>query len=119
MKRLRQAFFRYWARWALGLLLTLVAVLYVRGDWTSHTIERQDTIIADMRMRLEPFELDPGIVIVDIDSRSLTEVGRFPWSRNVLAKLVTQLTQHYEVAGVGFDVSFPEPDTSSGYEVLE
>jgi adenylate cyclase len=119
MKRIRQAFSRYGARWALGLLLTLAAVLYVRGDWTSHTIERQDTIIADMRMRLEPFELEPGIVIVDIDSKSLTEVGRFPWSRNVLARLVDQLTRHYEVGVVGFDISFPEPDTSSGYEVLE
>jgi adenylate cyclase len=119
MKRLRQAFSRYGARWGLGLLLTLIAVLHINGDWSSHTIERQDTIIADMRMRLEPFELEPGIVIVDIDSKSLTEVGRFPWSRNVMAKLVDQLTRHYEVGVVGFDISFPEPDTSSGYEVLE
>jgi adenylate cyclase len=118
MKRLRQAFSRYGARWALGLLFTLAAFLYVRGDWTSHTIERQDTIIADMRMRLEPFELEPGIVIVDIDSKSLTEVGRFPWSRNVLARLVDQLTRHYQAGVVGFDISFPEPDTSSGYDVL-
>ncbi|RZA35497.1 MAG: adenylate/guanylate cyclase domain-containing protein, partial [Lysobacteraceae bacterium] len=110
---------RYGTRWALGLLLTLAAALYARGDWSSHTIERQDTIIADMRMRLEPFELDPGIVIVDIDSRSLTEIGRFPWSRNVLARLVDQLTRHYEVGVVGFDISFPEPDTTSGYDVLE
>lgn len=119
MKRIRQAFSRYGARWALGLLLTCVAVAYTLDFWTSHTIERQDTIIADMRMRLEPFELDPGIVIVDIDSESLNEVGRFPWSRNVTARLVDQLTRHYEVGAVGFDVSFPEPDTSSGYEVLE
>ncbi|KFI06833.1 CHASE2 domain-containing protein [Massilia sp. BSC265] len=119
MRRLRQAFSRYGARWALGLLLTCIAVAYTLDFWTSHAIERQDTIIADMRMRLEPFELDPSIVIVDIDSKSLNEVGRFPWSRNVMARLVEQLTQHYGVGAVGFDVSFPEPDTSSGYEVLE
>ncbi|CAN7276933.1 CHASE2 domain-containing protein [Massilia sp. LjRoot122] len=119
MKRIRQAFSRYGARWALGLLLTIITVAYTLDFWSSHTIERQDTIIADMRMRLEPFEPDPGIVIVDIDSKSLNEVGRFPWSRNVMARLVDQLTGHYEVGAVGFDVSFPEPDTSSGYEVLE
>lgn len=119
MKRIRQLLARYGMRWALGLLLTLGAVLYVYGVWSSHTIERQDTIISDMRVRLEPYELDPGIVIVDIDSRSLTEVGRFPWSRDVLARLVDRLTRHYDVGVVGFDVSFPEPDTSSGYEVLE
>ncbi len=119
MKRIRQLLARYGMRWALGLLLTLASALYVFDYWGSHTIERQDTIISDIRMRLEPFELEPGIVIVDIDSRSLNEVGRFPWSRNVLARLVDQLTRHYEVGAVGFDVSFPEPDTSSGYEVLE
>lgn len=119
MKGLRQAVSRYGARWALGLLLTLAAVLHIWGYWSSHTIERQDTIIADMRMRLEPFEREPGIVIVDIDSKSLAEVGRFPWGRNVMARLVDRLTWHYEVGAVGFDVSFPEPDTSSGFEVLE
>ena len=119
MKRLRQLLARYGARWALGLLLTLAAVLYTYEFWTSHAIERQDTIIADLRMRLEPFELEPAIVIVDIDSRSLDQVGRFPWSRNVMARLVDRLTAHYQVGAVGFDVSFPEPDTSSGYGVLE
>ncbi len=118
MGRIRQLMSRYGARWALGLLVTLAAVLYTFDLWSSHAIARQDTIISDLRMRLEPFERDPGIVIVDIDSKSLSEVGRFPWSRNVMAKLVEQLTRHYEVSAVGFDVSFPEPDTSSGYDVL-
>jgi adenylate cyclase len=110
---------KYGARWALGLVLTAAALLYTMGVWTSHSIERQDTIIADLRMRLEPPQLDRRIVIVDIDAKSLGEVGRFPWSRNVLARLVDQLVGRYHAAAVGFDISFPEPDTSSGYAVLE
>ena len=123
MGRIRLAFTRAWtrygARWALGMLLTLAAVLYPLDFWSSHTVVRQDTIIADLRMRLEPFELDPSIVIVDIDSKSLADIGRFPWPRNVLATLVDRLTRHYEAGAVGFDISFPEADTSSGYAVLE
>ena len=115
MKLLR----RYGARWALGLALTFAALAYVMGVWSSHEIARQDIIIGDLRMRLEAPVLDPRIVIVDIDTKSLGEVGRFPWSRNVLAKLVDQLAGHYGAAAIGFDVSFPEPDTSSGYSVLE
>lgn len=115
MKLLR----RYGARWALGLALTLVALAYVMNVWSSHAIARQDTIIGDLRMRLEAPVLDPRIVIVDIDTKSLGEVGRFPWSRNVLAKLVDQLAGHYGAAAIGFDISFPEPDTSSGYAVLD
>ncbi|MFS2023954.1 CHASE2 domain-containing protein [Massilia sp. CT11-137] len=115
MKLLR----RYGARWALGLALTLAALAYVMGIWSSHAIARQDTIIGDLRMRLEAPVLDPRIVIVDIDTKSLGEVGRFPWSRNVLAKLVDQLAGRYGAAAIGFDISFPEPDTSSGYAVLD
>jgi adenylate cyclase len=118
-ERARRVLAKYWARWTLGLLLTVVAAMYPLGFWSSSFIERQDTTISDLRMRLEPAKLDPRIVIVDIDSKSLTEVGRFPWGRNVLARLVTQLTTHYHVGAVGFDITFPEPDTSSGYAVLE
>jgi len=118
-KALGKGFRKFGARWALGLALTFVALLYTMSVWSSHTIERQDTIIADTRMRLESPVLDRRIVIVDIDAKSLNQVGRFPWSRNVMAKLVDQLVGHYHAAAVGFDVSFPEPDTSSGYAVLE
>jgi adenylate cyclase len=119
MTTLKNALSKYGTRWALGIALTVVAALYPFGFWSSHAIERQDTMIADLRMRLEPAALDPRVVIVDIDSKSLTEVGRFPWSRNVLARLVAQLTGRYHVGAIGFDVSFPEPDNSSGYGVLE
>jgi adenylate cyclase len=115
--RLRHLLSKYGARWVLGLLLTALAVTYPPGS--IHWIERQETMLSDLRMRLEPVVPDRRVVIVDIDSKSLTEVGRFPWSRNLLAKLVDQLTRHYHVGAVGFDVSFPEPDNSSGYPVLE
>nr|WP_227470376.1 adenylate/guanylate cyclase domain-containing protein [Massilia sp. YMA4] len=106
-------------RWLCGLLLTAGAALHVTGHLGLDALERLDTFIAGLRMRVEPARLDPRVVIVDIDDQSLTAVGRFPWSRDVMARLVTQLTRHYGVAAVGFDVSFPEPDHSSGYGVLD
>ena len=110
---------KYGARWALGLALTTVAALYTLAFFSNDLVERQETLMADLRMRLEPAQLDPRVVIVDIDEKSLTEVGRFPWSRNLMAALVTRLTRQYKVGAIGFDISFPEPDTSSGYEVLD
>ncbi|MGL1446992.1 CHASE2 domain-containing protein, partial [Vibrio parahaemolyticus] len=63
--------------------------------------------------------VDPRIVIVDIDERSINELGRWPWSRDLVAKLVEQMTQAYQAQSVGFDVVFAEPDTTSGYGRLE
>ena len=62
---------------------------------------------------------DPRIVIVDIDEKSLAEEGRWPWSRNRMAKLVDELFTHYQIQLLGFDVVFAEPDESSGLKVLQ
>ena len=110
---------KYGPRWLLGLLITAAGVLYSLDFIPSDTIARLDNLLAGERMKLEAPVLDPRIVIVDIDGKSLTEFGRFPWSRNVQASLISQLIDHYKVAAVGYDISFPEPDTSSGYGVLD
>jgi adenylate cyclase len=110
---------KYGARWALGLCLTMVAVLQVSGDLRIDAIERMDTFFSGLRMRLVKPVLDPKIVIVDIDEKSIAEVGHFPWNRKIVARLVSQLTGHYEVAATGFDIVFPEADNTSGYDVLD
>ncbi|MGZ8321308.1 MAG: CHASE2 domain-containing protein, partial [Telluria sp.] len=117
--RLGRALRKYGTRLALGLLLTLAAVLQVWAVYDSDTVERFDGFLSGLRMRAEQPVLDRRIVIVDIDEKSLAQVGRFPWSRDIQAKLVTQLTRHYKAGTVAFDISFPEADNSSGYQVLE
>ena len=109
---------KHGARLLLGALLTLLAACASIGLFGSDTVGRLDAMLGDMRMRVEAPQLDTRIVIVDIDEKSLNQIGRFPWGRDVQARLVSQLTGHYGVAAVGFDISFPEADTSSGYGVL-
>ncbi|MGK5024117.1 CHASE2 domain-containing protein [Janthinobacterium sp. RB2R34] len=109
---------KHGGRLLLGMLLTLLAACASIGLFGSDTVGRLDAMLGDMRMRAEQPQLDTRIVIVDIDEKSLNQIGRFPWGRDVQARLVTQLTGHYGVAAVGFDISFPEADTSSGYGVL-
>jgi len=51
----------------------------------------------------------PEVAIVAIDEKSLSELGRWPWSRAQIARLVHSL-KAYEVKAVGFDVVFAEPE---------
>lgn len=111
--------FKSGPRWLLGMLVTALGVAYALGWFDNGTVARLDSLIAGERMKLQAPVLDRRIVIVDIDGKALTEFGRFPWSRDIQARLVSQLTRHYRVGAVGYDISFPEPDTSSGYGVLE
>jgi adenylate cyclase len=71
-----------------------------------------------------PGTVDPRIVILDIDEKSLAEreqggEGRWPWPRDRLGLLLDKLFDKYQVAIVGFDVVFAERDESSGIRVLE
>ncbi|MBI3229185.1 MAG: adenylate/guanylate cyclase domain-containing protein [Burkholderiales bacterium] len=109
---------KYGARWALGLLITLLAAIQIGSGLHTGVIERADTFIYGLRMRMEKPVLDKRIVIIDIDEKSLNEVGRFPWSRNVVAQLITKMTGYYQASAVGFDIMFTEEDNSSGYKTL-
>jgi adenylate cyclase len=117
--KLTKTLLKYGPRWLLGLVITFVGVFYSLNWYSNDTVARLDNLWAGERMKLEPPVLDKRIVIVDIDGKSLTEFGRFPWSRNLQGTLISQLVDHYKVKAVGYDISFPEPDTSSGYNVLE
>lgn len=71
--------------WLLAALLAGILALIPalqRGDGALH-----DALIR----RLQPLPAPPDITLVDIDERSLQELGPWPWPRSVLAELSAQL----------------------------
>ena len=66
-----------------------------------------------------PRARDNRIVILDIDEKSLGEIGHWPWSRNVMAELLDKLFDRQGVQLVAFDVVWAERDPSSGIDVLD
>ena len=83
-------------------------------------VSQLDNIIYDTRLRMTlPREPEKRIVILDIDEKSLGELGRWPWNRKLMAELVDQLFERHGVAVLGFDVVWAERDSSSGLEVLD
>lgn len=110
---------KYIIQWLIGLVLTILAMSQCNESTQNPLIERLDTSIQDMRIRLENNTIDHRIIILDIDEKSLSEVGRWPWSRNIIADLVIKLTDTYQAKVVSFDVMFTEPDVSSGYNTMD
>jgi adenylate cyclase len=66
-----------------------------------------------------PRGVDDRVVILDIDEKSLQEIGRWPWPRDTLARIIDKLFNQYQVRVVGFDVVFAEADYSSGIRTLD
>jgi adenylate cyclase len=52
------------------------------------------------------------IVIIDIDDKSLKKYDQWPWSRDIVSKLLTNINQH-NPGIIGLDIVFSEIDRSS------
>jgi adenylate cyclase len=110
---------KHWQRIAVTLIPLVFALLHAIGLAPIGVLQRLDDIVYDARLRATmPGTLDERIVIVDIDEKSLAEVGRFPWGRNKLAQLTDVLFDQQKIALLGFDIVFAEPDDSSGLSRL-
>ncbi|MEN9844681.1 MAG: hypothetical protein RLZZ612_2510 [Pseudomonadota bacterium] len=111
---------RHLPRVLVTFLPVILALLHVAGVVRVDVLERIDDIIFDTRLRATmPKTLDERIVVIDIDEKSLAEVGRWPWSRDKLALLVHELFDRQKAAVAGFDIVFAEPDLSSGLHQLQ
>ena len=107
-------------RIVLGLAIVLFFAGHAARIYEVGFIHQLDNIIYDARLRLTmPGKGDARIVILDIDEKSLAEIGRWPWSRNVMAQLMDKLFDQYAVSVVAFDVVWAERDPSSGLQALD
>src|SRR6478736_5320495 len=71
-------------------------------------------IAFDTFQRLDPAPYDPNLPVrvVDIDEKSLSLIGQWPWPRTTVRDLLMELTSK-GAAAVAFDVLFAEPDRTS------
>jgi adenylate cyclase len=108
------------ARAGLGILLVSAFLVSEADVFQFGFLQRLELQAYDARVRtFMPGTVDPRIVILDIDEKTLINEGRWPLSRDKFATLVRQLFERYRIKVMGFDVAFPEPDTSSGLPTLE
>lgn len=96
---------RHWPRIVISLLPVLLALAHATGAWPLSALERLDRLIYDIRLRATmPRTLDPRVVIVDVDDASLARQGQWPWARDKIAGLTTELLDRQQAAVLGFDV---------------
>lgn len=111
---------KHWSRIAVTLLPLLITLGHATHVLNIGLVQTFDNIIYDTKLRVSmPSTLDSRIVIVDVDEQSLSEIGRWPWSRNELAALARELFENQNIALLGFDLVFAEADTSSGIQHLK
>ncbi len=104
----------------IGIAILLIFLVHASELYRFRFVDQLELLAYDARLVAGmPKDRDDRIVIVDIDERSLSEEGRWPWSRDKLSRFLDQLFNRYQAGMVAFDVVFAEPDESSGLTVLE
>ncbi len=103
-----------WVRLGISGAVLLVFLLHGFGLLTWGLLTQVENFFYDARVRLTMLNtVDPRIVIVDIDERTLAIEGQWPLPRDRLARMVDELFDHYGAQVVGFDIVFAEPDKTS------
>lgn len=100
----------------LGILATLLTLCLIWSNALQLSHQGRNLTL-DVLTRYFPYEtLYPHnaqrLVFVDIDDRSLAQVGQWPWPRQTMAQLIHKITATGATA-VGVDVLFTEKDRFS------
>jgi adenylate cyclase len=91
-----------------GMTMTLLVIsLFLFGTSLLDLLELKTY---DMRLRALPSAPSRQVAIAAIDERSLAALGRWPWSRATLARLVDRLDQ-LGARVIAFDLIFPEAES--------
>lgn len=95
--------------WLAGLTIT-IAVVILSGTANFQGIERA---AYDWGVRATDRSASDKIAIIAIDDQSIANIGRWPWSRDLHAELISKLSQGGAKV-VGLTVFFLEPQIDSG-----
>jgi len=97
------------SRLVIALLLSLAATLVALALHLTGVDQRAELLALDLRFsKLANAPANDQLVHVDIDDRSLEELGRWPWPRTQLAGIVEVLSQAGATTVV-LDIIMPEP----------
>ncbi len=99
-------------RLIVGTAVTLLSTILFLAAFPPLELVENKLYDADFRIR-GPLKPPEEIVIAAIDEKSLERLGRWPWSREVISRLIDRLAAA-DAAVVGMDIIFAEKDLHDG-----
>ena len=99
--------------WARTVALCLLLALMMIRVWDHEFVQTFRNQAFDLYQQIKPREAGQfPVAIIDVDDRSLEEIGQWPWPRTTIADMVSSATQAGAVA-LAFDIIFADPDRLS------
>ncbi len=90
----------------LAMVSAALALTYARP----YILEQIELKTLDHRFNLRgPIAPDPRVIVLAVDDQSLSEIGRWPWSRDLFARLIDRVLGEYRAKVLTLDIIFSEP----------
>ncbi|MCC7484454.1 MAG: CHASE2 domain-containing protein [Burkholderiales bacterium] len=100
--------------WFLGVVVVIAVIAFNLSSGLIPSLERTAYDLGVTATARAPSD---KIAVIGIDKQSLDNIGRWPWSREVLAKMTDKLTEA-KAKVIGYTVLFAEPQTDPGYRYV-
>ncbi|MFN3587347.1 MAG: CHASE2 domain-containing protein, partial [Moraxellaceae bacterium] len=99
----------FWKKdWVAGLVITLGVLIAASA---TDVVDRIENYAYDLGVRTSSKEPGDRIAVIAIDDQSIANMGRWPWPRTTLAKMVSDLNKGGARAiGLPFFLSEPQID---------
>src|SRR6185503_19662494 len=97
--------------WFLGVAVVLAVFVFYRVSDLIPSLERK---AYDLGVTAPSRTPSDKIAVIGIDDQSLSNIGRWPWSRDVLAKMTDRLSGAKPKV-IAYTVLFAEPQVDPGY----
>jgi eukaryotic-like serine/threonine-protein kinase len=102
------------ADWLLGVAVVIAVIVFNLSSDLVRSLERK---AYDLGVRATAREPAKNIAIIAIDRESLDRIGRWPWSREVLAKMTDQLAAA-KAKVIANTILLSEPQIDPGYQYV-
>jgi len=100
---------------AAGITATMMIISFAGPN----LLLRLENASLDARFIMRgPIPADPAVVLVAIDEESVQEVGRWPWPRDIQARVIDGIGQDHPKV-IGLDIIYAEPESRAARLVME
>src|SRR5512137_2919526 len=107
---------QFWkADWFLGVVIAIAVLVF---NAASNLIPGLERWAYDVGVRMTSKSPSDKIAVIAIDEQSIANIGRWPWPREVHAKLIDQLAAA-KVKVIGNTVFYFEPQKDPGLAYVE
>ena len=85
------------------LLISIIILLVALKIFNIEIVKKISLVNYDLYQKLLVKGEVKNITIIDIDEKSITAIGQFPWRRDIYAKILNNINKH-KPASIAFDI---------------